>query len=166
MKNYIVVGCEHSGTRLFCQNMLIHPDVETKQVEHLSIPSGANNYTQEKLNAIKSNENELSFIFVVRDRTCVLKSQEQSGSFNALYEKHMNMPAHPKGYNQLYGKNVVDNWSICFDKLFDACVENDINYTIVSYEGYVQNRKQILYKMDSDLGLDPKIIDYTKMSPL
>jgi len=165
MREYFVIGCEHSGTRLFSQNMCIHPDVEEKQVHHASIPSGGKNYTQNKCNIMRDKSRNVSFIFVMRDRTCMLKSQERDGSFNYLYEQHMNMPAHPKGWNQLYGKNVVDNWSGCFDILFDACVENNINYTIVSYEGYIQNRKQILYKMYSDLGLDPKIVDYTKMSP-
>ena len=165
MKKYVIVGCEHSGTRVFCQNVCNHPDVENDQVEHLSIPSGGKNFIVDHCDRMRDTSFDLSYIFVMRDKTCVSKSQEKGGSFDTLYRSHHSLPPHPMGHNHLYGRDVISNWTGCFDRLFDTCVENDINYTIVSYEGYIQSRRQILFKMYSDIGLDPKIVDYTKMTP-
>ena len=85
-KNVLVVGVQHSCTRLFVGFLSLHSEIEN--AHHWSIPSGNKyNHFATKLDNIKIAQ---KIIIVIRERNCVNLSNKQTDQMDNVLEKGNN----------------------------------------------------------------------------
>ena len=164
-----VFGCEHSGTRVITQNLLLHPHVNNDEVEHHSLPSGPMGWNpmSQLIERCQSPNYDIRIVFVMRDQTAIRHSHRRRGknSFEVLLQKHIENKRPQHGGWACFSTDVADNWAESFRRVAEACEQTGTKYSIVSYEAYNQCRVPIITKMFRDIDIDPTAMDWSKEMP-
>lgn len=140
----MVIGAEHSGTRFLWALMELHPHVKAF---HYSLPSGGGLYKIKNISAhaMTFGIDRLKYIYVVRDKSCTLKSQKKENSVKPVHLKRMR------------AKDSIE----MADKFFlQEAKKNNIEYIFVSYETMVRFRDQYLWETFIRLELDPSVYNW------
>lgn len=148
MKNktaVIVMGAEHSGTRYVHALLSVHPEIKSF---HYSIPSAGKVYEmREIIEGMKTGGpyRDIYIVYVTRDRSCTLKSQEKS---NSVAESHLEM------YNAKDGVELADNFIKGKSPMF------------VSYETIIRFRDLYLSGIFHKLGVGTENYDYSRVEKI
>jgi hypothetical protein len=125
----VVAGAEHSGTRWVWALLSCHPEIEPI---HISIPS------EGKLKPLEGDV----IVYVVRDRSCTLKSQEFE---NSVKQEHLE--------EMLSGDAVemADRW------FMKQGIKSDAKTVLISYETLLRFRDLYLFQIFKQIGVNEYI---------
>ena len=122
----IVTGAEHSGTRFVWGLLSVHPDLKPF---HVSIPS------EGKLKPLSDAD---IVVYVVRDKTCTLRSQEQG---NSVKEEH------------LIQCNAKDSVEMADNYFYGEMEKTNKPYILISYETLLRHKSAYLRQIFRSMGI-------------
>jgi len=146
MINVMVLGAEHSCTRIICGFLHRHPDAG--KIAHVSMPSSKGSFGD--LEEIWKKYSIEKVVLVTRDR-----------SANGLSMMRFSSMKESKG-KELAGKPAAAATDFAISKMKPFLDNHQKDVVVVNIESLFQHKKLVLRQTFSLLGLNPNVYPYDK----
>jgi len=143
--NVMVIGAEHSCTRIISGLLKIHPQIG--EIGHVSLPSGV---SFGNLEGIKRKFKLEKIILVTRDRSCNDLSMIRESGMKAGFGK------------KLAGKPLGSGVDFAMSHALPFLEKHKKDVVVVSIEAVAQHKELVLRQTFRLLGLDEDKYDYHK----